>query len=194
MVNIFQGHLVRLRAVELTDDEVYYTDDARDTDNGRLTDEIWFPSSREATRRWVEREATRDHANDEFRFQIETLDGQSVGTLNTHTCNPRNGTYMYGLGIFSPFRRKGYASEAIRLTLRYFFHERRYQKVNVEVYSFNAASIRLHERLGFQREGRLRRMIYTNGQLFDSLIYGLTREEFDSDGLAYLPAVPLTTP
>ena len=39
-------------------------------------------------------------------------------------------------------------------------------------------SIRLHEKLGFQLEGRLRRMIYTNGQFFDELLFGLTAEEF----------------
>lgn len=30
-----------------------------------------------------------------------------------------------------------------------------------------------------QAEGRLRRHIYTNGQYYDELIFGLTREEFD---------------
>jgi hypothetical protein len=46
------------------------------------------------------------------------------------------------------------------------------------VYSFNDASIRLHESLGFQREGRWRRMGYSEGQYFDLLFYGLTVEEF----------------
>jgi len=36
----------------------------------------------------------------------------------------------------------------------------------------------LHERLGFTLEGRLRRMIYTEGTFHDKLIYGLTQEEF----------------
>ncbi len=58
--------------------------------------------------------------------------------------------------------------------LRYFFHELRYQKVTAQVYSFNAPSIALHERLGFQVEGRLRRMIFTHGRHFDELLYGMT--------------------
>jgi RimJ/RimL family protein N-acetyltransferase len=66
------------------------------------------------------------------------------------------------------------------LVLRYYFQELRYQKVTVRVYSFNDASIRLHEKLGFQLEGRLRRTVYTNGEYFDELIYGLTVEEFVS--------------
>ncbi len=71
-----------------------------------------------------------------------------------------------------------YASEAIVLVLRYFFEELRYQKVTVTVYSFNAPSIRLHESLGFQREGCLRRTVFTQGQHFDEIFFGMTVEEF----------------
>lgn len=48
----------------------------------------------------------------------------------------------------------------------------------MHIYAFNTASQALHERLGFQQEGRVRRMIYTDGQYHDELIYGLTGDEF----------------
>src|SRR5688572_17317908 len=175
MPNIFEGSRVRLRAVEVTDWETFFRWDF-DTDNGRLTDEIWLPSSREAAKAWTEGQAKRT-GGDEIRFIIETLNGDFVGTINTHTLNPRCGTFMYGLAVLPEQRRKGYASEAIRLVLRYYFHEKRYQKANAEVYSFNATSQRLHETLGFTLEGRLRRMIFSGGEFHDALIYGITREE-----------------
>ncbi len=37
---------------------------------------------------------------------------------------------------------------------------------------------RLHEHLGFQCEGRLRRMEFTQGHYADHLLYGLTVEEW----------------
>jgi RimJ/RimL family protein N-acetyltransferase len=184
MPNLFQGRLVRLRAVESSDWETHYQWNF-DSDAARLTDEVWFPSSREQVRAWAEAESRRGSHEDAFRFQIETLDGDLVGTINTHHCNPRCGTFMYGLAVLPQHQRKGYASEAIRLVLRYYFQERRYQKVNAEVYSFNEPSMRLHERLGFTLEGRLRRTIFTRGQYFDALSYGLTDDEFDP---ATLPA------
>lgn len=187
MPNVFAGRLVRLRAVEAADWEIHYAWDT-DTDGGRLTDEIWFPSSREQARAWAEEQAKRGDQNDEFRFQIERLDGEFVGTLNTHTVNRRCGTFRYGLAILPQYQRQGFASEAVRLLLRYYFWERRYQKVNAEVYSFNAASIRLHESLGFTLEGRLRRMIFTGGQFHDVLLYGMTREEFEASGWEGLAA------
>lgn len=180
MSNVFQGRLVRLRAVETTDWEIWYA--MADTDDDRLSWEIPFPASREATRAHVEELARGGTKNDEFRFQIERLDGEYVGTLNTHTINRRNGTFSYGLSILPQYRRLGFASEAVRLVLRYYFWERRYQKVNAEVFSFNEPSIKLHESLGFTLEGRLRRMIYTGGQFYDALIYGMTREEFEASG------------
>lgn len=90
----------------------------------------------------------------------------------------RSGTFMYGISILPSYRRKGYASEAIRLTLRYYFNERRYQKCTIEVFSYNPASMRLHESLGFTLEGRLRRMVFSGGEFHDALYYGITCEEF----------------
>jgi RimJ/RimL family protein N-acetyltransferase len=87
---------------------------------------------------------------------------------------------MYGLAILPDHQRHGYATEAIRLVLRYYFQERRYQKVTVEVYSFNEPSILLHQALGFTLEGRLRRMIYTEGTYHDVLMFGLTDDEFEA--------------
>ena len=177
MATIFQGQFVRLRAVEPGDWEFHYQWN-KDSDVGRNTDEIWFPNSSEQARAWAEKEAKQGSENDEFRFQIEHLDGQLIGTINTHTVNLRNGTFRYGLAIHPEYRRKGYATEAISLVLRFFFSERRYQKVNAEVFSFNEPSIHLHERLGFVLEGRLRRMVYSDGEFHDILLFGLTKEEF----------------
>jgi RimJ/RimL family protein N-acetyltransferase len=46
------------------------------------------------------------------------------------------------------------------------------------VYEFNHASIALYERLGFQLEGRIRRMIYTQGRHWDLLHFGITSDEW----------------
>lgn len=77
-------------------------------------------------------------------------------------------------------QRHGYATDAVTLLLNYYFRELRYQKVTVFVASFNDPSIGLCLRLGFQQEGQLRRMIYTDGQFFDQLVFGMTSEEYAS--------------
>jgi RimJ/RimL family protein N-acetyltransferase len=175
--NMFEGKLVRLRAVEPADWETYYHWSS-DTEMQRMEDQVDFPASRDQIRTWAENDSHDTGKDDVFHFQIETLNGDLVGRINTHHCVPRFGTFMFALVIAPSQRRKGYATEAVRLLIRYYFEERRYQKCTSEVFSFNEEGIKLHEKLGFTLEGRLRRMIYTRGQYFDSLLYGLTLEEF----------------
>lgn len=173
----FEGSLVRLRAVEAPDWEAYHAWDL-DSETARSSYAIPFPRSVEGTRRWTEAESSRRPTDDMFRWTIEDKAGAVVGTLNTHSVARREGTFGYGLAIGREHRGKGYASQAIVLVLRYYFGELRYQKCTVDVYSFNTASIRLHESLGFQLEGRIRRTVYTDGRFFDDLIYGITDDEF----------------
>jgi len=180
--NIWQGTHIRLRAFEPTDWETHFIWD-QDSEMERQLYHINFPRSKEATRRWAEKEAAKEPEGDNFFFVIENLSGEQVGIISTHESSARNGTFSYGVAIRKEHQRKGYASEAILLVLRYYFQELRYQKVTPPVFSFNEASIRLHERLGFQQEGRFRRMIFTQGQYFDEIFFGMTAEEFTSKHL-----------
>lgn len=180
MRSIWQGTTIKLRAVEPGDWETFAAWNVDDF-SARHSSSINFPESREAVKRWTEHAATNEPAHDRARWAIENRAGQMVGTINTHTCDRRHGTFMYGLVIAAEHHRHGYAREAVQLVLRYFFQELDYQKVTVRVYGFNRPSQRFHERLGFQLEGRLRRMIYTNGTHHDDLVYGLLREEFVTD-------------
>ncbi|MEO8392299.1 MAG: GNAT family protein [Chloroflexota bacterium] len=176
MTNIFEGKLVRLRAEEPTDKAAFRRWVQEDTESSRLIYRIPFPESS------VQAAAGEPKApqGDNFDFVIETLGGEVVGGIDPHDCDPRCGTFMYGIGIFPEHRRKGYSSEALRLMLGYLFRERRYQKCTVEVFSFNLPSIRLQERFGFTLEGRLRRTIYSEGAYHDSLFFGMTTEEFET--------------
>lgn len=177
-MSAWQTDRIRLRAVEPSDWLIFFEWN-QDTDVTRALDFVWFPQSQEAVRNWIQKETLNRGENDQYFFVIETLDGGLVGSINSHSIERRNGTFSYGIGIRPQFQRKGYASAAIILFCRHFFHELRYQKVITNVFSFNEASMRLHEHLGFQLEGRLRRMIYTRGEYYDQLFYGMTVEEFN---------------
>ncbi len=182
---IWEGRRIRLRAVEPEDWEIHYAWD-QDSEVSRRGYETHFPQSKAAVRQQTASGALSRPQDDSFDFHIENLAGELVGTLNTHHCNPRSGTFSYGVAVRSEHQRQGYASEAILMVLRFFFRELRYQKVTVDVYSFNEPSIRLHERLGYTLEGRVRRMGFTDGAYYDWLIFGLTVEEFTEK---HLPAL-----
>lgn len=175
----WEGKRVRLRAVEPSDAR-YHFETNRERDTDRNLEAVMPPSSFARTEKWAREVSERGfHDGDGFFFEIEALDsGEVVGSIDTHHCDPRTGTFSYGVSVREQYRGRGYASDAILLVLRYYFLERRYQKCNVGVFSFNTASQRLHDRLGFQMEGRQRRMTYTGGAYHDMVLYGMTIEEF----------------
>ena len=179
--NIWQGKLVRLRGVEAEDWEVLYGWSI-DTEFDQLSYHMVFLPAKEYYKKWMAELAGKDpEESNVFRWMIENIAGEVVGTINSHSCDRRNGTFGYGLGIRREHWRKGYATEAIWLVLRFFFHELGYQKVNSGVYLFNEASLGLHRALGFVEEGHLRRMVYTEGVYHDEISFGMTREEFEAN-------------
>jgi len=139
---------------------------------------VWPPSSHASVQAWIEEQARQKFEDDAFHWVIDNQEGEPVGSITTHHCSPRYGTFSYGIDIAPEHRRKGYATEAVLLVLKYYFEELRYQKATVAVHSDNEASIQLHESLGFQREGTHRRMFYTQGRFVDVHWYGVTVEEF----------------
>ncbi len=75
-------------------------------------------------------------------------------------------------------RGKGYGSEAVQLLADYVFSHRNVERVGATSDVENPASWKLLERLGFRREGTLRRALFHHGGWHDVAIYGLTREEW----------------
>lgn len=179
MKNCFAGQRVRLRALEPEDVAIWEQMDKNlDTDMSRCDDMIQLPRAAWRLRDEFPTRLRREGEMETFRFVIENMDGEMVGSINAHGVNARMGSFSYGLGIHDGHRRKGYASEAILLLMRFYFMELRMHKCNVEAYEFNDGSLGLHDRLGFAREGVLREVCYTKGRYWDMIAFGMTRDEF----------------
>ena len=180
MASIWEGERVRLRGIEPGDWEAFMRFD-RWSEDVRSGGMLFQPRSQERYRQWAtERAAQAPQAGvDDFELAIESLAEEClVGSIGTHQSDRLAGTFGYGLGIGRPHQRRGYASEAIVLLLRYMFGERRYQKCNVAVLDYNTASLELHAKLGFVVEGRRRRAVFMGGRHHDEVLLGLTVEEF----------------
>lgn len=178
-INFWQGESICLRAVEPSDADFFHRWN-QDSDQARFLDFLWPPTSLASIQAWAAEASRKRMDNDAYQWVITDRAGRPVGTIDTHHCDHRTGAFMYGITISAEERSKGYASEAIRMVLRYYFHELRYQKVTIGAHSDNMASIRLHEKLGFQREGTWRRTAYNHGQYCDEIWFGMTREEFEA--------------
>lgn len=173
--NFWRGEKVLLRPIEQRDlDE---PSEEQDSWIERANSEIGVPAWREKDQ--ADFAALREQKDGAFFWLIDNLAGVNVGCIGTFECDARVGAFKYFIIIKRPFWRQGYGSEAIKIVLRYYFRELRYQKVTSNIHAFNEPSLRLHEKLGFVHEGRVRRVVYTNGQHYDLLLLGLTCEEFD---------------
>lgn len=170
---------VVLRAVRSSDLENYFLNGEQiDTESQRSGDRMTAPYGDEIMKKRVADLSNRMPSTEDNYFIIENLLGDVVGNINVHSCSMVDGTFEYGLGIRPKHRGSGYAKDAIKLVLDFYFNELRYQKCNVRVYDYNIESIRLHESLGYILEGRLRRSFYGKGQFHDIMCFGMTKEEF----------------
>lgn len=180
MNNTFTGKRVKLRAMEPEDLALFLADEKeKDTDRSRADDQINLPKAQWQVREELPGRIKRESESLNFRFMIENLEGETVGTINVHGVDERNGAFSYGIGIFEGYRRKGYAAEAVLLVMRYYFMELRMHKCHSEVYSFNEPSMTLQEHLGFTREGVRRDWYFTRGRYWDLVCYSMLKEEFE---------------
>lgn len=69
---------------------------------------------------------------------------------------------------------QGYASEAIKVLVRWAFSELNLYKLNAGIYSSNVGSRKAFEKAGFYHEATLIEDVYSSGKRCDVLRYGLT--------------------
>jgi UDP-4-amino-4,6-dideoxy-N-acetyl-beta-L-altrosamine N-acetyltransferase len=88
-----------------------------------------------------------------------------------------NSTAEWGF-YAAPGAAPGAGTRVCAAALDMIFHDYPVHKVFGQVLSFNSRSLRLHERLGFRREGRLREHQFQGERHFDLICFGLIRNEW----------------
>ena len=106
------------------------------------------------------------------------IDGQAVGSISVtlgEDVYRKSGEIGYWLG--EPFWGRGIMTAAVETMCREGFAAWDIVRIHAEAFARNAASRRVLEKAGFALEGTLRRSVYKNGEMLDSCIYALVREE-----------------
>lgn len=128
------------------------------------------------------REAPGDARSLAPRFLLRRIaDDRPIGVVGFFNSYTALDTVDVWYAICLPEERgKGYGSEAVQLLVDYVFSHRTVERVGATSDVENPASWRLLERLGFRREGTMRRALFHHGAWHDVAVYGLTREEWRS--------------
>lgn len=112
-----------------------------------------------------------------FAFAI-ALDGKVIGSIsvcrgeNIHFCSAEMGYY-----IGKRYWGNGYATEAVRQTVKYVFENSDILRIFAEPFARNVASCRVLEKAGFVSEGTLRSNAVKNGKVLDMKMYAVVREK-----------------
>jgi len=108
-------------------------------------------------------------------FLIEKKDGTKVGTI-AHFLNGQ--LLEIGYILTSSERGKGYCTEAVQIMVDYLFLSKETVRIQASADPRNLASQRVLEKVGFKREGTLRKSLFLKGRWADLSVYSILREEW----------------
>ena len=93
----------------------------------------------------------------------------------------RNGVGLVGrFGIAPAHRGRGLATPLMHLVLEQAFADPGIERVELNVYTFNAAAIAAYDRAGFVREGVRRSSVAVGGARWDTAMMGILRPEYEA--------------
>ena len=124
----------------------------------------------------VEMEKEYDTAPSERkRFFVEKKDGTKIGVVGVF---PVGDLWEIGFALILSERGKGYGTEAVTIFVDYLFLSRDLVRIQATTDLRNIASQRILEKVGFKKEGIIRKSMFIRGEWRDLQLYSILREEW----------------
>lgn len=131
---------------------------------------------------WAKSELERFQEDKNQLVLARKPDNQMIGMVTIHADDLRYGVDAFCLSYWldEAHAQQGYMAEALGAVLPLLFLEREAEVASARVFSGNTASLRLLEKLGFQREGCLRKAVRGyQGIVHDDVLFSILREEWE---------------
>lgn len=114
-----------------------------------------------------------------FQWGIAERDSDAViGTCTLASLSAEHRRAEVGFALARSAWGRGYLAEALPALLAFGFDTLGLHRIEADVDPRNARSIRVLERVGFQREGFMRERYHLAGEIQDAVMYGLLRHEW----------------
>lgn len=171
------GKKVMLRAVEEEDLEML-RELTNSPDFERMIVGWSFPISKKDQAEWF---ANCRNSESRLRFTITTEQDGAVGMIGLRDIDWKNGS-AYGLGMRiarREIRTRGLATDAWMTLMRYAFDELRLNRINGSAIEYNAASLRVCEKVGFKVEGVQRKAVFKEGKYYDVVMMGCLKSDYE---------------
>ena len=108
-------------------------------------------------------------------FFIEKKDGSKIGWAAKYLEGERT---TIGYGAVPSEREKGYATEATKIMLDYLFLSKNIVCIQADTSTMNQASQKVLQKVGFKKDGVIRKHFFSSGKWRDSFLYIILREEW----------------
>lgn len=142
--------------------------------------DYFYPvETKEKALAFIERYKRELEENEEITWGIILKESQKlIGTCCLGNFDKGAERAEIGYALAKAQWGKGYATEAAKNILAYGFNSIKLNRIEATITPGNDSSIRVLEKLGFQREGLVRQRDLIKGKLVDGIIMGLLKSEF----------------
>ncbi|MEC5161110.1 MULTISPECIES: GNAT family N-acetyltransferase [unclassified Janthinobacterium] len=106
--------------------------------------------------------------------------GEMVGVVTLYSIHHESRRCGLGYALAQAHWGKGYLGEAVATMLAHGFGELNLNRVEADVDPRNSASEKLLQRMGFQKEGYMPQRWIVNGEVGDTVFYGLLRSGWEN--------------
>ena len=163
-----EGNLCRLRALEPEDLDAMYGWE-NDTDSWRVSGTV-APFSRHVLSRLIDEQQFDIYATRQMRLVIESLDGSAVGAVDMFEFDPQNLRAGVGIIVAPPYRKQGFALDALQTLERYVRDVLRMHQLWCSVGADNEASLALFKKVGYAECGCRKEWILTPNGAIDEVL------------------------
>lgn len=120
------------------------------------------------------------HEHEEIRWGLARKeDDVLVGTCGLSDFDEEVGMCEIGYDLMRSQWNRGYMTEAIEKIVEFAFEKINVNRIQADTDPKNIASMCVLEKNNFKREGHLRHNVFFKGQLWDSVIFGILRSDYE---------------
>jgi RimJ/RimL family protein N-acetyltransferase len=170
---LLEGKTVNLRIMEKEDLPLF----TEWHNNPEFMGEALLPTQRSMAE--TEKAFLEPSPHESKRFIIEKKDGTKIGTMSHfNMLSPVGKLLEIGYALMPSERGKGYCTEATKLMVDYLFLSKEIPRIQALTLVKNVRSQKVLERVGFKREGIMRKCFHIRGEWSDFAVFSILREEW----------------
>jgi aminoglycoside 6'-N-acetyltransferase len=169
---LLEGKNVNLRVIEKEDLPLY-----AEWINDPFFGEYFSPIQRSRTD--VEKMLEGGGPFEAKAFVIEGKNGTKIGFIvHFNMLAPYGSMQEIGYAVIPSERGKGYCTEAAKIMVDYLFLSKGMMRIQATTDARNVISQKVLEKVGFKKEGTLRKSVLGRGEWRDMFIFSILREEW----------------